>query len=52
MSAFPNSGHSDQRNQGVLKGRFRPIADVAAMSFTIATLARLEGRTSEDLDAC
>ena len=27
MSAFPESGRSDGRNQGILKVRFRPQAD-------------------------
>ena len=29
MSAFPESGHSNQRHWSILSGRFRPGADIA-----------------------
>jgi hypothetical protein len=36
MSAFPESGRSDRRNQWILKVRFRPEAVVHAISIVFA----------------
>ncbi len=38
MSGFTRSGHSDSASGAILKGRFRPIADIAARKIDAASM--------------